>query len=338
MKQLVLFATLMAVALTACKPQAPGTGPSGRASGQTTATIVAKQGKRADLYIQVSALGKLDYFEDHRRGMKLAGELLGVKTEYKEQADLDIDVMTSDIDMAIARKPAGLVVVGFEDSLIPAVDRAVEAGIPVVTVDADLPGSKRVAFVGTGNYNAGYKGGEKLAELVGGKGKVAILTRFGQSNLNERVAGYKAALAKFPDIELLPLQNTESDPVRVPQIASLLLQRHADLAGIACVEATGGAGVATAIKEADRAGQVKVVAMDRDNAVLDFIGEGVIQATVVQQTALMPIYAVTILYQLNHMDAPISSDNVAAGVPGVPLTIDTGVLIVDKGNYKYFQR
>ena len=63
-----------------------------------------------------------------------------------------------------------------------------------------------------------------------------------------------------------------------------------------------------------------------------------IAATVAQQTALMPIYAVTILYQLNHADVPISSDNVAAKVPGVPPTIDTGVIIVDQSNYKYFLR
>jgi len=47
----------------------------------------------------------------------------------------------------------------------------------------------------------------------------------------------------------------------------------------------------------------------------------------------MPIYAVTILYQLNHLDVPISSDNAAAGVTGVPPVIDTGVIIVDKSNY-----
>jgi len=44
----------------------------------------------------------------------------------------------------------------------------------------------------------------------------------------------------------------------------------------------------------------------------------------------MPIYAVTILYQLNHLDVPISSDNAAAGVTGVPPVIDTGVIIVDR--------
>jgi ribose transport system substrate-binding protein len=301
---------------------------------QTTKTT----GRHPDLYIQVSALGNLDYFYDHKMGMKKAGELLGVQTEYTGPADLDMTAMIASLELALARKPAGLVVVGFEESLTPVVNKAVQAGIPVVTVDADLPRSKRIAFVGTGNFNAGYQGGMKLAELIGGKGKVALLTKTGQSNLGERIEGYKAALAKHPEISIVQIANTESDPVKAIQVASLVLQRYDDLAGIACVEAAGGAGAATAVKEAGRVGKVKIVAMDRDNSVLKFIEQDVIQATVVQQTALMPIYAVMILYQLNHLDVPITTDNVAAKASGAPNTIDTGVIIVDKSNCRYFLR
>ncbi|MBI4663830.1 MAG: substrate-binding domain-containing protein [Verrucomicrobia bacterium] len=295
-------------------------------------------GKRPDLYIQVSALGNLEYFYDHKLGMKKAGELFGVPTEYAGPADLDMGAMVAALELALARRPAGLVVVGFEDSLNPIVNKAVDSGTPVVTVDADLPRSKRIAFVGTGNFNAGFQGGLKLAELLGGSGKVALLTKLGQSNLGERVEGYKAALAKYAQVSIVQIANTESDPIKATQVAALLLQRHEDLAGIACVEAAGGAGAATAVKEAGRVGRVKIVAMDRDNSVLRYIEQDVVQATVVQQTALMPIYAVALLYQINHLEVPITTDNRAAKVSGVPNTIDTGVIIVDKSNYKYFLR
>ena len=165
-------------------------------------------------------------------------------------------------------------------------------------MDADLPGSKRLAFVGTGNFNAGVVGGTKLATLIGGKGKVAIMTKPGQSNLEERIAGYKSALAKFKDIEIVQLADTQSDPTVAAQAAAALLQKYPDLAGIACVEAAGGSGAATAVREAKKAGKVKIVSMDRGNEMLDAIKEGVISASVAQQTALMPYYAVQILYNL----------------------------------------
>lgn len=290
------------------------------------------------LYIEVSALGNIDYFYDHKLGMKLVGEALGVKTEYVGPADYDMNAMVAAFEQAIAKKPDGLVIVGFEPSLDAIVNKAVEAGIPVVTVDADLPTSKRMAFVGTGNFNAGVTGGQILGKLIGEKGKVAIMMKPGQSNLEERVAGYKQALAKFPGIEVVQIADTQSDPTIAAQAASSLLQKFPDLAGIACVEAAGGSGAATAVREAGKAGKVKIVAMDRGNEVLEAIKEGIISASIAQQTALMPYYAVQIMYQLNNHNIGITTDNKAAKILGVPAVVDTGVIVVDQSNYKYFMR
>ncbi|MCY3023245.1 MAG: substrate-binding domain-containing protein [Planctomycetota bacterium] len=290
------------------------------------------------LYVEVSALGALDYFYDHQLGMKLAGEALGVKTEYVGPPDYDMGAMVTMFEQVIARKPCGIVVVGFEPSLNAIVNKAADAGIPVVTVDADLPGSKRVAFVGTGNFQAGYQGGRKLAALIGAKGSVALMTKPGQSNLEERIAGYKKALSECPDIKLEQTADTQSDPTIAAQAAASLLQKFPDLAGIACVEAAGGTGAATAVREARKVGKVKIVAMDRGNEVLYLIKEGVISASVAQQTALMPLYATQILYNLKNNPVPITSNNAKAGVAGVPTVVDTGVIIVDESNYQYFLR
>jgi ribose transport system substrate-binding protein len=304
----------------------PGAGPAG------------KKDTSQQLYIEVSALGSLDYFHDHKLGMELAGKALGVKTEYVGPPDYDMNAMVMMFEQAIAKKPNGLVVVGFEPSLNAIVDKAVAAGIPVVTVDADLPDSKRVAFVGTGNFQAGYHGGKKLAALIGGKGKVALMTKPGQSNLEERIAGYRKALGEHAEIGIVQVADTQSDPNVAAQAAAGLLQKFPDLAGIACVEAAGGTGAAMAVREARKSGQVKVVAMDRGNDVLQLIKDGVISASVVQQTALMPLYATTILFNLSNNPVPISSDNAKAGVSGAPTVVDTGVIIVDQSNYQFFMR
>lgn len=343
MKKLLALALAVVMLLTmvACNTQTTQKTeePKTEQKSETkTETAAADNSKKDQLYIEVSALGNLDYFYDHKLGMKKVGEELGVRTEYVGPAEYDMNAMVAAFEQAIAKKPNGIVVVGFEPSLDPIVKKAMDAGIPVVTVDADLPTSERIAFVGTGNVNAGRTGGEKLAELLGKKGKVAIMTKPGQSNLEERVAGYKEALSKYPDVEIVQIVDTQSDPVVAAQAAAALLQKYPDLAGIACVEAAGGSGAATAVKEAGLAGKVKIIAMDRGNEVLQAIEEGVISASVAQQTALMPYYAVQILYNLNNSKVDITTDNKAAGVKGVPSMIDTGVIIVDSNNYKYFKR
>jgi ribose transport system substrate-binding protein len=326
---IVSFAVVAVVLAAGCRQSTPG----GSAAPAQAAKDTSKQ-----LYIEVSALGAIDYFYDHKLGMELAGKHLGVRTEYVGPSTYDMAAMADALEQSIARRPNGLVVVGFEPSLNALVDKAAAAGIPVVTVDADLPGSKRIAFVGTGNWRAGFEGGKKLADLLAGEGKVALMTKPGQSNLEERIKGYKDALAKFPKMEVAQIADTQSDPTVAAQAAASLLQRFQDLAGIACVEAAGGTGAATAVKEANKVGKVKIVAMDRGNDVLQYIKEGVISATVAQQTALMPFYAVQILYNLNNYSIPISTDNAKAGVSGTPEVVDTGVVVIDQKNYSYFIR
>lgn len=340
----LILALVMLFALVACGTD--NTDSTTAAPAETTNSNSDDNGSaepdgedRSDqLYIEVSALGSLDYFYDHQLGMEMVGKEMGVRTEYVGPADYDMNAMISAFEQAIAKKPNGIVVVGFEDTLAPIIDKAIDAGIPVVTVDADVPTSKRVAFVGTGNYNAGYTGGQYVANEIGGSGKVAIMTKPGQSNLEERVAGYEAAFEAYPDIEVVQIADTQSDSVVAAQAAAALLQKFPDLSAIACVEAAGGAGAATAVKEADKVGEVVIMSMDRGEDVLADIEAGVITASIAQQTALMPYYAVQILYNLSNSNVAITSDNAAAGVLGVPTSIDTGAIIIDANNAKYFKR
>ena len=332
MKKAIVIATVLVTlaALISCG------GPAEPAQNQTGAE--ATESKMDQLYIQVSALSNIDYFYDHQLGMRLVGEELGVRTEYVGPAEYDMNAMISAFEQAIARRPNGIVVVGFEPSLDAIVDKAIEEGIPVVTVDADLPTSNRLAFVGTGNFNAGFTGGNAMADLIGGSGKIALLTKPGQSNLEERIAGYRAALSEYPGIEIVQIADTQSDPIVAAQAAATLLQRYPDLAAFGCVEAAGGSGAATAVREAGKVGEVKIVSMDRGNEVLEAIEEGIISASIAQQTALMPYYATQILYNLNNSNVAISSDNASAGVLGIPEMVDTGVIVVDSSNYQYFVR
>jgi ribose transport system substrate-binding protein len=180
--------------------------------------------------------------------------------------------------------------------------------------------------------------GKKLVELIGGTGKVALMTKVGQPNLEERIAGYKKALSESPNVKLVQVVDTQSDVGVAAQAASSLLQKYPDLAGIGAVELASGTAAPTAVKEAGKAGKVKIVAWDRSNDILQAIQDGSISASVAQQTALMPFYAVQILYNLYNHPVPISTDNQKAHVSGVPAVVDTGIIIVDQSNCQYFTR
>ncbi len=326
----VLLAVVLLLAFTACASTAKETGSEDVAADDTASGDVAASDSEYmvvphdpdELYIHVSCYGSLDYFYDHKLGTQIAGEMLGVKTEYVGPAGYDMDAMVNAFEQAIAKQPAGIIVFGADDTLGAVIDKASDAGIPVVCVDGDVASSKRVAFVGTGHFNAGVMGANALVEAIGGKGQVALMTVPGQSHLEARIAGYKSVLDQYPDIEIVQIGDTQTDPTVAAQAAAAIVQKYPDLAGIACVEASGGAGALTAVKEAGKTGTIKIISMDRGSDVLEAIKDGDVTATVVQQTALMPIYAMEILYNLKHYGVPITSDNEKAGLTGTPVNID----------------
>jgi ribose transport system substrate-binding protein len=117
-----------------------------------------------------------------------------------------------------------------------------------------------------------------------------------------------------------------------------MLQKNPDLAGIGCTDAVGGAASAIAVEEAGLVGKVKIISMDRDKQVLEKIERGIIEGTIVQKSALMPFFALQIIYNMRHADIEITNDNEAAGLATAPNMIDTGVVYVDKNTAKYYMR
>lgn len=323
----VVILLSMAIPLSSCQTQ---TAPIESGSGAQT------EDHSEDEYIYVSSMGNLEFFNAHKYGWQWAGENLGVKASYVGPAEYDMNAMVAAFDQAIAKKPKGIAVFAVEPVLEPSIDKAVEAGIPVVTILGDLPNTKRLAFVGSFQYDLGYVGGQKLAESLGGKGKVAILSIPGVGMFDDREDGYRAAFDDYPGIEVVQVGDTKADTVISINTAKDIMQRNPDLAAFAATDSTGGIGAATAVEELDKVGEVKIVSMDRNSDVLQKIRDGVVTGTVAQNDAAMAYWALLTLYTYNYNQAKLTTDNTAAGVNPGPSQVFMAVNYVDESNLDYF--
>ena len=295
-----------------------------------------KKAESNELYIEIAGLTAHPYFAEHKRGMEVAAKVLGVKTEFVGPADFNMQESINALEQSIAKKPNGIVVVGFGEELAPSIDKAIAAGIPVITCDGDVVTSKRMSFVGTGNYGVGTVGGEELSAALNKKGKVLICSKIGQPNLEERVLGYKDTFAKYPDIQVVQVVDTNSDNTQTASAVAAVLQKHPDLAGIVTCDATGP-GVVSALKEAGKqAGDVKLVVMDRIDDHLQLIKEGWALGTVAQRTALMAYTATRLLYDYAHGNIQTTADDKKAQVLTVPSKVDTGTFFINKDNVDLF--
>ena len=104
------------------------------------------------------------------------------------------------------------------DFLTETINRAMDAGIPVVTWDADAPNSKRIAFYGVDDKAGGRIMGEEAVKLLGGKGTVALMTSLGPTNLQRRLDGVTEVLAKHPDIKIIETFDVKEDTVKAAEI------------------------------------------------------------------------------------------------------------------------
>lgn len=330
-KVYLLLGLVMALGLlvSSCQPAAPTAAPAAPAQSQAMDTSNEE-------YIYVSCMGNLEFFNAHKYGWEWGGEALNVKATYVGPAEYDMNAMVAAFDQAIAKKPAGIAVFAVEPILTPTIDKAVEAGIPVVTILGDLPESKRLAFVGSRQYDLGYTGGKAIAEAIGGEGKIAILSIPGVQMFDDREAGYRAAFDAYPGIDVVQVGDTKADTVTSINVGKDILQRNPDLAAFVGTDSTAGIGAATAVEEAGRVGEVMVVAMDRNSDILEKIKNGTLTGTVAQDDAAMAFWALQVLYNYNHNQAPLTVDNAKAGVRTGPSNVFMYVNYIDETNVDYF--
>jgi ribose transport system substrate-binding protein len=115
------------------------------------------------------------------------------------------------------------------DFLTPTINKAVEAGIPVITWDADAPKSKRLAFYGVDDFKAGQILGDETIKLLAGKGRIAVITSLGAYNLQRRLDGVLDRLKTAPGLEIVETFDIKEDTVRAQEIMASATNRYGDL-------------------------------------------------------------------------------------------------------------
>jgi len=289
-------------------------------------------------YVFVATNINLPYWQEAQAGFLDAARALGVKGEllgptgYQPNAEM---LMFREI---VEQHPAGICLSAARPEIFQAeIDKAVSQGIPVICVDADVPDSKRVLYIGTDNFKAGKESLKQMAALVPGIGSIAVITIPGQRNLDDRVAGVVDALKNFPAIKLTKILDDKGDARSAFDQVSELIQKKGKVDGIICLEATGGSGAAEAVHRFNMEGKMLIVAFDNDPETLDWIDRGVITATITQKPYVMSYYGLKFLDDLHHNAVHQFKDWRTALAAPMPTFVDTGTVSVDKSNLKVYR-
>jgi ribose transport system substrate-binding protein len=207
---------------------------------------------------------------------------------------------------------------------IDPINRAVAAGIPVMTWDSDAPQSNRFTYLAINNYAAGRTAAELLATAMGRSGKVAMLTGVpGALNLEERARGFREGLAAYPEMALVATVFSDEDISRGVQGVEEVMQAHPDLQGwffVGLWPLIADRGSMPLWEEATRRGQLKSVAFDTLPLELELLRDGYVTALIGQKYWGWGYDSIQIVY-----------DHLVEGKQFPPF-IDTGMDIVTINN------
>ena len=196
-----------------------------------------------------------------------------------------------------------------------------------------VKGSVSLVYIGTDNFTAGKVAGQTMAKLLPNGGKVGI-GRGSDTALNalQRTDGFKEGI-KGTRITTLEPVNDKEDSTQALALANSVISANPDLAGAFGVYAYNGPAWASAIKEAKKVGQIKLVCFDATTDIINGIKEGVIDATVAQREFDMGYKSVQIIYKMSKdgKDKAIADMGVKDGV------IDTGVDVITAATLKDYE-
>lgn len=292
-----------------------------------------------ETYGMVVFLKGSEFFNWAYAGMVDAAKAIGphVKTELQGPAEWDATLEARAIEQLVAKKVDGIVcTAGEANTMIPAINRAIGAKIPVITFDSDAPGSKRLCFVGTNNYQAGYEAGKAMGEWLGDAGRIGICTFPGPDHLKKRQDGFEAGLkAVAPGAKIVAVVNDEGDVAKAETQITAMLQANKEINGIFGAHGNPGPGAAAAVRSLGLQGKVSIMAFDFGMPVIELIEKGEIRGTVGQNPYLMGYMSMLLAYAAHH---PTEVPSMFKDFGHVPTAgIDTGVKILGKddvGIYK----
>lgn len=293
----------------------------------------ALQGKMDEKYVMVTFQAGMDYWKRCLKGFEDAAQALNVSVEYRGATQYDVNEQVTVLEQVIAKKPAGIAVSAINPTaLTETINKAVDKGIPVVLFDSNASGSKAFSFLGTNNYNAGVTAAHKMAELLGKRGKVAVITLPHQLNHQERTKGFLETIyQEYPQMEVVAVKDGKGDSLASKEAALEILNEYPDVEGIFATEANGGIGIGEAILSLENK-KVKIISFDTDKRTLDMVKQGIISATLAQGTWNMGYWSLQFLFHLHHRLTP----SLQSGYPLLPPYVDTGITVVTKANVENF--
>jgi len=324
---LVALTIIFGLLAFGCQPNAnTGSGGANSAAGNSgNATASTRNLKLAFVTNNAS-----DFWTIARKGVEKAdAELNNVTVDFKLPGDGTAAEQKRIIDDLISTGVNGIAMSPVDpDNQTQLINDTAKKAL-LITQDSDAPTSERALYVGTDNVAAGRQAGELIKEALPNGGKIMLFVgKSDARNAAERAQGIKEAL-QGSKVEIIDTRTDDTDRARAKTNAADTLVKYSDIAALVGLWSYNGPAILNAVKEAGKAGQVKIVCFDEEDETLAGVKEGTIFATVVQQPYEFGYQSVKLMAQILGGDKSAIPANKQINVP---------TLVIKKESVEDFQK
>ncbi|MCY9669161.1 substrate-binding domain-containing protein [Paenibacillus alginolyticus] len=232
-------------------------------------------------------------------GAKEAAAKLGMKIDYMGPIRINPAEQMNLLEKSIAAKPDAIIVQGIKEQRYDLqISKAIDQGIPVITVDADEPASRRLAYVGTDNWEAGKRMGELVVKDAGGKGRIGVMIGSELAdNQQLRLEGFRSIIRDTPGFEIVAVRSSNISRIQAAKQTEALLNQYANIQTMVGFSSLDAVGIVEGLKATNRA-DVSVYGFDDLEETKQGIAQGAIQASIVQQPKEIGFKSVNLLAEI----------------------------------------
>ena len=307
----LLSLLLLTALVVACAPAAPATQAPAASSDER-------------LYIPVISKGfQHQFWQAVKAGSEQAAKDFNVDITFEgPESEAMVDKQVEMFQTALDKNPAAICLAAVDSKAFePLLQRAKEAGVPVIGFDSGVDSDIPVSTAATDNIAATALAADKMAELIGGEGEVAIIAHDQTSRTGiDRVKGFTDQItSKYPNITIVDTQYGGGDHLKSTDLAKAIIQAHPNLKGFFGANEGSIIGVLNAVQELGKEGEIVVIGYDSGKQQMDAIRAGTEAGAITQNP-------VGIGYKC--VEAAVK----AAKGESLPKVIDTGFYWYDSTN------
>lgn len=223
----------------------------------------------------------------------------GIVLQYIAPLRIDVEEQAILLEKAIASKVDAILIQGVHGlSYSQLIDKAVDQGIPVITVDADSPDSKRITYVGTDNLESGRVLGELVTKYKSSDAKIGVIMGSNLAvNQMLRLEGFRSVISAHKGLEIVDIRNSNISRIEAAQRAIEMLDMHPELDTMVGLSALDAVGILQGLKNIGRS-DIAIFSFDGLEETKEAIARGEIIATVAQKPYVMGYYALSLAQQV----------------------------------------